>query len=164
MPQTDLSFRYVPSSSLRSSAAGLIVVERTSTKTHSDAPCFFTVSAEPWTVEDLLHEDSITDKVPLQRLQLLGMNPTSPSVNLKVFSSQTWIISRSLLSSTGQSKELRDLLCNPHLRQLLRSVDGADNKYDAMKAAMQEPLFVEFSDRCLKIADDEAKTSDAYDL
>ncbi|XP_010734842.3 zinc finger HIT domain-containing protein 3 [Larimichthys crocea] len=93
------------------------------------------VNTEPWTVEDLLHEDSITDKVPLQRLQLLG-----------------------------QSKELRDLLCNPHLRQLLRSVDGADNKYDAMKAAMQEPLFVEFSDRCLKIVDDEAKSSDAYDL
>lgn len=53
--------------------------------------------------------------------------------------------------STGQSKELRDLLCNPHLRLLLRSIDGADSKDVAMKAAMQEPLFVEFSDRCLKI-------------
>uniref|UniRef100_A0A4W6EPM3 Zinc finger HIT domain-containing protein 3 n=1 Tax=Lates calcarifer TaxID=8187 RepID=A0A4W6EPM3_LATCA len=87
------------------------------------------VFAEPWTVEDLLHEDDIIDKVPLQRLQLLG-----------------------------QSKELRDLLCNPHLRQLLRSVDSADSKDDAMKAAMQEPLFVEFSDQCLKIVEDEAKS------
>ncbi|XP_041808558.1 zinc finger HIT domain-containing protein 3 [Chelmon rostratus] len=86
-------------------------------------------NTEPWTVEDLLHEEDITDKVPLQRLQLLG-----------------------------QSKELRDLLCNPHLRQLLYSVDGADSKYDAMKAAMQEPLFVEFSDQCLKIVENEAKS------
>lgn len=62
-----------------------------------------------------------------------------------------------LISPTGQSKELRDLLCNPHLRQLLRSIDGADSKDNAMKAAMQEPLFVEFSDQCLKIVENEAK-------
>nr|XP_046266687.1 zinc finger HIT domain-containing protein 3 [Scatophagus argus] len=88
-----------------------------------------TFNTEPWTVEDLLHEDDIIDKVPLQRLQLLG-----------------------------QSKELRDLLCNPHLRQLLHTVDGADSKCDAMKAAMQEPLFVEFSDQCLKIVENEANS------
>uniref|UniRef100_UPI0037E750AC zinc finger HIT domain-containing protein 3 n=1 Tax=Semicossyphus pulcher TaxID=241346 RepID=UPI0037E750AC len=87
------------------------------------------LSTEPWSVDDLLHEDDVIDKVPLQRLQLLG-----------------------------QSKELRDLLCNPHLRQLLRSIDGGDSKSDAMKAAMQEPLFVEFSDRCLKIVENEAKS------
>ncbi|XP_029028747.1 zinc finger HIT domain-containing protein 3 [Betta splendens] len=81
-----------------------------------------------WTVDDLLHEDDIIDKVPLQRLQLLG-----------------------------QSKELRDLLCNPHLRQLLLSIDTADSKDEAMKAAMQEPLFVEFSDQCLKIVENESK-------
>ncbi len=62
------------------------------------------------------------------------------------------------ISCVGQSEELRDLLCNPHLRQLLRSVDGADSKYDAMKAAMQEPLFVEFADQCLKIVEDKAKS------
>ncbi|XP_059207771.1 zinc finger HIT domain-containing protein 3 isoform X2 [Centropristis striata] len=84
-------------------------------------------NTEAWTVEDLLHEDDIIDKVPLQRLQLLG-----------------------------QSKELRDLLCNPHLRQLLRSVDSAASKDDAMKAAMQEPLFVEFADQCLKTVENEA--------
>ncbi|XP_026184456.1 zinc finger HIT domain-containing protein 3 [Mastacembelus armatus] len=86
------------------------------------------VSSEPWTVDDLLHEDDIIDKVPLDRLQLLG-----------------------------QSKELRDLLCNPHLRQLLCSIDSADSKDSEMKAAMQEPLFVEFSDQCLKIVENEAK-------
>ncbi|XP_029304567.1 zinc finger HIT domain-containing protein 3 [Cottoperca gobio] len=82
---------------------------------------------ETRTVEDLLHKEDIIDKVPLQRLQLLG-----------------------------QSKELRDLLCNPHLRQLLRSIDSADSKDDLMQAAMQEPLFVEFSDQCLKVTSNEA--------
>ncbi|XP_017268043.1 zinc finger HIT domain-containing protein 3 [Kryptolebias marmoratus] len=96
------------------------------------------VSAEPWSVDDLLHEDDIIDKVPMQRLQMLG-----------------------------QSKDLRDLLCNPHLRRLLRSVDGAERKDEAMKAAMQEPLFVEFSDQCLKIVENEASgftSDDACDL
>ncbi|XP_041657663.1 zinc finger HIT domain-containing protein 3 [Cheilinus undulatus] len=96
------------------------------------------LSFESWTVDDLLHEDDISDKVPLQRLQLLG-----------------------------QSKELRDLLCNPHLRQLLCSIDNADSKSDAMKAAMQEPLFVEFSDQCLKIVKNEVESSpsnEAFDL
>lgn len=84
-----------------------------------------TISTDPWSVEDLLHEDDLIDKVPMDKLQLLG-----------------------------QSKELQDLLCNPHLRQLLRSIDGAESKEDAMKAAMQEPLFVEFSDCCLKTVND----------
>ncbi|XP_015239133.1 PREDICTED: zinc finger HIT domain-containing protein 3 isoform X2 [Cyprinodon variegatus] len=82
--------------------------------------------SEPWSVEDLLQEDDIIDKVPLQRLQ-----------------------------SLSQSTELRDLLCNPHLRQLLRSVDDAESKDAAIKAAMQEPLFVEFADECLKVVENE---------
>ncbi|XP_023198183.1 zinc finger HIT domain-containing protein 3 isoform X1 [Xiphophorus maculatus] len=86
-------------------------------------------SAEPLSLGDLLHEDDVIDKVPPQRLQLLG-----------------------------QSTELRDLLCNPHLRQLLRSVDDAESKASAMKAAMQEPLFVEFADQCLKVVEGEGNT------
>lgn len=93
------------------------------------------VSTESWSVDDLLHEDDITDKVPLQRLQMLG-----------------------------QSKELKDLLCNPHLRQLLCSIDGAERKEDAMKSAMQEPLFMEFSDQCLKIVEIDAKSSEDANL
>ncbi|XP_061127682.1 zinc finger HIT domain-containing protein 3-like [Syngnathus typhle] len=83
--------------------------------------------ADKWNVEDLLPEEDIADLVPLAKLQLLG-----------------------------QSKELKDLLCNPHLRELLRRIDSVDHKEAAMKAAMQEPLFVEFSDRCLKVVEKEA--------
>ncbi|XP_043997327.1 zinc finger HIT domain-containing protein 3 isoform X2 [Gambusia affinis] len=82
--------------------------------------------SEPLSLDDLLHEDDVIDKVPPQRLQLLGQSP-----------------------------ELRDLLSNPHLRQLLRSIDDAESKASAMKAAMQEPLFVEFADQCLKVVEGE---------
>ncbi|XP_041865162.1 zinc finger HIT domain-containing protein 3 [Melanotaenia boesemani] len=92
------------------------------------------VSTEPWSVDDDLHEDVIIDKVPLQKLQLLD-----------------------------HSKELRDLLYNPHLRHLLRSIDSAENKDHAMKAAMQEPLFNEFSDQCLKIVENETKAFTSRD-
>lgn len=60
---------------------------------------------------------------------------------------------------TGHSKELRDLLRNPHLRQLLKSVDSGVDKQQAMKAAMQEPLFAEFADQCLKIVENEEKSA-----
>lgn len=45
----------------------------------------FTVFAEEWTVEDLLHKEDITDKVPPQRLQQLGINPTLPFLTLQFF-------------------------------------------------------------------------------
>lgn len=81
------------------------------------------VSAEkPWDVEDRLDEDSQTDKVPLEKLQQLA-----------------------------DSEALKGLLRNPHLRQLMMSVDSAEDKAKATKDAMQEPLFVEFADQCLKI-------------
>lgn len=81
---------------------------------------------KPWTVEDLLDEEDHTDKVSLERLQLLG-----------------------------KSEKLRDLLYNPHLRQLISAIDIADDKAKAMKAAMQEPLFIEFSDQCLKLVEND---------
>ncbi|KAG1931660.1 zinc finger HIT domain-containing protein [Pimephales promelas] len=88
----------------------------------SSTPTPVRSAEQPWVVEDLLDEDSQTDKVPLQKLQQLG-----------------------------DSEALKDLLRNPHLRQLMMAVDSAGDKAKAMKDAMQEPLFVEFADQCLKI-------------
>ncbi|KAK7163900.1 hypothetical protein R3I94_002571 [Phoxinus phoxinus] len=88
----------------------------------SSGPAPVSSAEQPWIVEDLLDEDSQTDKVPLQKLQQLG-----------------------------DSEALKDLLRNPHLRQLMMSVDSAGNKASAVRDAMQEPLFVEFADRCLQI-------------
>ncbi|XP_074778682.1 zinc finger HIT domain-containing protein 3 isoform X1 [Athene noctua] len=81
-------------------------------------------AASPWSVEDILTEEEEQDRVPLQKLKRLG-----------------------------ESEELRDLLLNPHLRQLLLTVDQAEDKSSLMKKYMQEPLFVEFADCCLRIVE-----------
>ncbi|XP_069730221.1 zinc finger HIT domain-containing protein 3 [Phaenicophaeus curvirostris] len=80
--------------------------------------------AGPPPLEDILAEGDEQDRVPLQKLQLLG-----------------------------ESEELRGLLLNPHLRQLLLTVDQAEDKSSLMKKYMQEPLFVEFADCCLRIVE-----------
>ncbi|NWV89283.1 ZNHI3 protein, partial [Machaerirhynchus nigripectus] len=77
-----------------------------------------------WSLEDILSEEDERDRVPLQKLKLLG-----------------------------ESEELRDLLLNPHLRQLLLTIDQAQDKSSLMRKFMQEPLFVEFADCCLRIVE-----------
>ncbi|XP_004462096.1 zinc finger HIT domain-containing protein 3 [Dasypus novemcinctus] len=57
------------------------------------------------------------------------------------------------LKTLGESATLRSLLLNPHLRQLMVSLDQGDNKAKLMRAYMQEPLFVEFADCCLSIVE-----------
>ncbi|XP_068512538.1 zinc finger HIT domain-containing protein 3 [Anas acuta] len=81
-------------------------------------------AGSPWSVADILAEDDEQDRVPLQKLKLLG-----------------------------ESEELKGLLLNPHLRQLLLTVDEAEEKSSLMKKYMQEPLFVEFADCCLRIVE-----------
>ncbi|NXN17956.1 ZNHI3 protein, partial [Indicator maculatus] len=90
-------------------------------------PCaapLFSPTGSPWSVEDILTEDDEQDRVPLQKLKLLG-----------------------------ESEELQGLLLNPHLRQLLLTLDQAEDKSSLMKKYMQEPLFVEFADCCLRIVE-----------
>ncbi|XP_037227203.1 zinc finger HIT domain-containing protein 3 [Falco biarmicus] len=85
-------------------------------------------AGSPWSVEDILAEDDEQDRVPLHKLKLLG-----------------------------ESEELRGLLLNPHLRQLLLTVDQAEDKSSLMKKYMQEPIFVEFADCCLRIVEPSEK-------
>ncbi|NXC49602.1 ZNHI3 protein, partial [Penelope pileata] len=77
-----------------------------------------------WSVADILEEEDEQDRVPVQRLRRLG-----------------------------ESEELRGLLLNPHLRQLLLSIDQAEEKSSLLRRFMQEPLFVEFADCCLRIVE-----------
>ncbi|XP_045693481.1 zinc finger HIT domain-containing protein 3 [Phyllostomus hastatus] len=57
------------------------------------------------------------------------------------------------LKKLGESAEVRSLLLNPHLRQLMVSLDQGEDKAKLMRACMQEPLFVEFADCCLRIVE-----------
>ncbi|KFV06133.1 hypothetical protein N340_08233, partial [Tauraco erythrolophus] len=79
----------------------------------------------PWSVEDILTEADEQDRVPLQKLELLG----------------------NFEKLAGARRG------NPHLRQLLLTVDQAEDKSSLMKKYMQEPLFVEFADCCLRIVE-----------
>uniref|UniRef100_A0A8C5LLF6 Zinc finger HIT-type containing 3 n=1 Tax=Leptobrachium leishanense TaxID=445787 RepID=A0A8C5LLF6_9ANUR len=77
---------------------------------------------------DLLAEDCESDRIPENKLKLLG-----------------------------QSEELKQLLLNPHLRRLLITMDQSEKKEDTLKQYMQEPLFVEFADCCLGVIEPEEK-------
>ncbi|XP_066058040.1 zinc finger HIT domain-containing protein 3 [Chamaea fasciata] len=77
-----------------------------------------------WSLQDILGEEDEQDRVPLQKLQLLG-----------------------------ESEQLRDLLLNPHLRQLLLALERARDKSSLLRKLMQEPLFVEFADCCLSVVE-----------
>ncbi|KAG5844386.1 zinc finger HIT domain-containing protein 3 [Anguilla rostrata] len=115
--------RYCSVSCYKNHKDGCLPVKQTASP--ALAPDFkATHSGGDWSVEDLLDEDEQSDRVPLQKLKELG-----------------------------ESKDLEALLCNPHLRQLLLTVDQAEDKAAIMKVAMQEPLFVEFADQCLKIVE-----------
>ncbi|KAF7688628.1 zinc finger HIT domain-containing protein 3 isoform X1 [Silurus meridionalis] len=96
--------------------------------------CRSGAAAEPWTVDDLLDDDSQSDQIPLQKLQLLG-----------------------------ESDKLMTMLQNPHLRNLMQTVDSAEDKSKAMKKAMQEPLFVELANQCLQIIEPAEKHDDDDD-
>ncbi|XP_032727742.1 zinc finger HIT domain-containing protein 3 isoform X2 [Lontra canadensis] len=86
--------------------------------------CFRKHKDDDDSVADFLNSDEEEDRVSLQNLKNLG-----------------------------KSAALRSLLLNPHLRQLMVSLDQGDNKAKLMRACMQEPLFVEFADCCLRIVE-----------
>ena len=55
----------------------------------------------------------------------------------------------------GQSDELKEILSNKHLKDLLKNLNEHSTDIDQkIQKAMQEPLFTEFSDACLKIVQD----------
>nr|CAX70333.1 Zinc finger HIT domain-containing protein 3 [Schistosoma japonicum] len=62
-------------------------------------------------------------------------------------------VPKKVLEGLKFSDRIRDLLKNPHLRSLLRFLNDTDKPYTALENAMHEPIFVEFSDECLKIID-----------
>ncbi|XP_054143323.1 zinc finger HIT domain-containing protein 3 [Melozone crissalis] len=81
-------------------------------------------AGSPGGPEEIVGEEEEQDRVPPQKLQLLG-----------------------------ESAELRELLRNPHLRQLLLALEQARDKSSLLRRLMQEPLFLEFADCCLGIVE-----------
>ena len=66
-----------------------------------------------------------------------------------------WLSLTDCFFNVGQSEELKQLLSNKHLKELLVNLnEHGSNIDDKIQKAMQEPLFTEFSDACLKIVQD----------
>jgi len=63
---------------------------------------------------------------------------------------EEFILPLEKLEKLKESQELKQLLENPHLRDFLKYAHDTYNPSGFMKLAMKEPLFVEFSDACLK--------------
>lgn len=52
---------------------------------------------------------------------------------------------------SGSSDELKRILSNEHLRHFLTHLNTTHNPKGFMRIAMQEPLFLEFADKCIHI-------------
>ncbi|XP_077337227.1 zinc finger HIT domain-containing protein 3 isoform X1 [Lithobates pipiens] len=96
--------------------------------TASTEASFLARGESHWNKAGDLTEDDESDQVSLQKLKMLD-----------------------------ESDELKHLLLNPHLQRLVAALDQAENKDQELKKYMQEPLFVEFADKCLSIVDAEEK-------
>lgn len=47
--------------------------------------------------------------------------------------------------------ELKKCLENPHVREILKSLDKSDNPEKLIQEYMLEPIFTEFADACLNV-------------
>lgn len=59
------------------------------------------------------------------------------------------------LQQLSQSEELKTLLENPHLRQMVQHLYSSENQAKSIDSAMHEPIFVEFADKCREIVEPE---------
>lgn len=57
------------------------------------------------------------------------------------------------LEQLCHSKELKDCLKNPHVRDIMRAILTDENPTKAIALAMAEPIFVEMADACLKVVE-----------
>ncbi|XP_046680066.1 zinc finger HIT domain-containing protein 3 [Homalodisca vitripennis] len=78
--------------------------------------------------------------------------PTSETSNLYNFPTEE-TVPLEKLKLLEHNQELKNLLCNRHLRDLLIALDKSPNPMAAMQQAMLEPIFVEFADECLKVVE-----------
>ena len=60
-----------------------------------------------------------------------------------------------LICLLENSKTIKDMLENKHLRTILKNIDKNENGEKELESAMKLPVFAEFANECLKLVDDE---------
>lgn len=61
------------------------------------------------------------------------------------------------LKALGSDKSLKEMLANPHLRQMLVALVQSESPDQKLGLAMQEPIFTEFADKCLHLVETESR-------
>lgn len=57
------------------------------------------------------------------------------------------------LEELRHSEELKEVLKNPHVRNIMIAIMNSSNPTEAIALAMKEPIFVEMADACLKVVE-----------
>ncbi|XP_076647336.1 zinc finger HIT domain-containing protein 3 [Halictus rubicundus] len=57
------------------------------------------------------------------------------------------------LEQLRYSEEIKNVLRNPHVRDIMRAILVDENPTKAIALAMTEPIFVEMADACLKVVE-----------
>lgn len=53
----------------------------------------------------------------------------------------------------GHSQELRSMLHNKHLREMIKEIDSSEDPDKLLVQAMQFPIFTEFVDECFRVVE-----------
>ena len=76
-----------------------------------------------------------------------------PNVPLADGEAETDYVTPEILDKLTTSSELKSRLANRHLRDLIRTIDAAEEPSRLLSEAMQTPVFTEFVDECLRVVE-----------
>nr|CAG4646727.1 EOG090X0JQ4 [Macrothrix elegans] len=100
-------------------------------KTHRENPC---EKPAPSTAED----DKINENIkPIYHFPTVDTVPVDK------------------LEQLAESEEIKECLSNPHVRKILKSLVESKTPDVDIKEAMQEPIFLELAQACLKVVEPE---------
>lgn len=68
------------------------------------------------------------------------------------------------LQNLESSSEMKNILANRHLREMLVQVNNSTQIGQDIEKAMQEPIFCEFASKCLEIVKKDGNSTDAPNL
>ncbi|XP_046997366.1 zinc finger HIT domain-containing protein 3 [Schistocerca americana] len=102
------------------------------------------------------HKSSTTCKPVVYRQVQRRLNLVSAAEENAESTSED-AVAKEKLQALAESDELKDVLKNHELREMLIAIDKSKFPSQAIQAAMMEPMFVEFADICLKIVEPPAE-------
>jgi hypothetical protein len=66
------------------------------------------------------------------------------------------------LESLGKSQDLKNMLVNPHLRDMLIQLDNEPNPGYLLNRFMNIPIFSEFAEQCMKLCNNKDTSCDGH--